>query len=584
MEKPSHLPTKPGVYLFKGEQNEVLYVGKANNLKSRVGSYFAKNSDPSTSLDKARDRSLRASRPWIVVMMGLAKDVETIVVNNEMEALILEATLIQDFLPKFNLRLTDDKAYPYIKLTVKEPFPRLQVVRRRIKDGSKYFGPYLNAWSLNVMCEFLRRVYGVHVAVKPIKVQDPSTPFDKAQGKPLGVNRPCLNCQLEGNLCPHSGEISEETYANQVSKVIDFLQGKKTTLLQDLENRMHDASEKQLYELAGKLKTQLQGLKHTQFTQNVIGTTHEDFDVVAARSDSNQTAVSVVIVREGVMVAVKAYSFQTPLIQNETEIIREFIVNYYKNFSQIPPELIVESDIDDKAAIEKWLSNISNRKFVIQTTQKGEKSRFLELAVKNAQEKLESQILKDGNDISALIALKELLKLEKLPNRIEAVDISNLGSSEPVGATVCFINGQPDKNEYRKYKIRTVEGQNDFAMIQEVAKRRFSDTRRPLPDLFVVDGGPEQLKSAIKGIESTGLYRIYAISRVPEKEVEIPQVRVISLAKKPDRIFLPGKKMPVANTRNNKGLRLLSRARDEVHRFGIGFQRKRQSKKSLSVD
>lgn len=554
MEKPNHLPTKPGVYLFKGEQNEVLYVGKANNLSNRVGSYFS---------------SKHIDRPWIKVMMGLAKEVETIVVNNEMEALILEATLIQDFLPKFNLRLTDDKAYPYIKLTVKEPFPRLQVVRRRVKDGSKYFGPYLNTWSLNVMCEFLRRVYGVHVAIKPIIPNQ---------------DRPCLNCQLEGNLCPLASEISEEMYATQVAKAIDFLQGKKTSLLQDLENRMHDASSKQLYELAGKLKTQLQGLKHTKFTQNVIGTTHEDFDVVAARSDSSQTAVSVVIVREGVMVAVKAYSFQTPMIQDATEIVREFIVNYYKNFSQIPPELIVESEIDDKTAIEKWLTNISSRKFVIRTTQKGEKSRFLDLAIKNAQEKLESQLLKEGNDISALIALKELLKLDKLPNRIEAADISNLGASVPVGATVCFINGQPDKNEYRKYKIKTVEGQNDFAMIEEVTKRRFSDTRRPLPDLFVVDGGPEQLKSAIKGIESVGLYIIKEIKQDPEEGVKRQKVRIISLAKKPDRIYLPGKKLPLANTRNNKGLRLLSRARDEVHRFGISFQRKRQSKKSLSID
>src|SRR3989344_3788465 len=389
MEKPKNLPRDPGVYLFKDEHEKVLYVGKAKNLKSRVGSYFSKGDHPSTSL--------RVNRPWIAVMMGVIQEVETIVVNNEIEALILEATLINEHQPKFNIKLMDDKAYPFIKLTTKERFPRLQVVRQRTKDGAQYFGPYLSSWSANLACQFLRRVYGVHLASKPL---------------PTGQDRPCLNCQLEGNSCPMADQISPEAYAKQVNTTVEFLEGKRKNIIRDIEQRMQQAAENESFELAGKLRDQLKAVWHVTSSQKVVGSTQESFDAIGTAITGNRSVVTV----------------------------------------------------EDQGLISTWLSQQQGYRIELRVPERGEKVDFIALANKNAQSKLESMLLKtEGTDFSSLIGLKELLCLAELPERIEAVDISNLGTSEPVGATVCFINGQPDKNEYRRYKIKTVEGQNDFA-------------------------------------------------------------------------------------------------------------------------
>jgi len=535
-EKVSHLPTQPGVYLFKDASQTVLYVGKAINLRSRVGSYFS---------------SKHLDRPWITVKIGLIADVETIVVNNELEALILEASLIGDYQPKFNIKLTDDKSYPYLRLTINELFPRLEVVRKRTRDGAKYFGPYLSAWSARLTGEFLRRIYGLHMSHRPLATNH---------------DRRCLNCQLEANRCPLAGQISPEDYAVQVKKTIEFLEGKRQSLARDIETRMQSAAESQQFELAGKLRDQLRAVKHVTADQNVTGEADSSFDVIAAAKAGLKAVVTVMFVRDGSLTGQKQFHFETIADQTEGEIIHQFIIDFYHNFQSVPRLVVLAEAIEDQELISNWLKSTFGQAVELRHALRGEKAEFVLLAKKNAEAKLESSLLKNPQDFAPLIALKELLNLSGLPVRIEAVDISNLGTSEAVGATICFINGQPDKNEYRRYKIKTVEGQNDFAMIREVTARRFADTSRPRPDLYVVDGGPEQLKFAIEGLGY------------------IKDQLIISLAKKPDRIFLPGKKLPIKVSRGNKELLLLGRIRDETHRFVIGYQRKRQSKKSLDIN
>lgn len=546
-----NLPTQPGVYLFKDESGAVLYVGKAKNLRSRVGSYFKKSEDPSTTLRAGK----HLDRPWVRVMIGLIDDIETIVVNNELEALILEARLIGEYLPKYNIKLTDDKHYPFIKLTVNEPFPRFQIVRQRTRDGAKYFGPYLSAWSARLTCEFLRRLYGVHISNRAL---------------PSGNARPCLNCQLEDNKCPLAGDISKGAYANHVTKSVDFLLGKRNSLSKDLSLRMDQASETKNYELAAKLRDQLRAVRQVTTKQHIVGQAQEDFDVIATAKTNTRSVVSLLMVRQGVVSGQKQFVFDSLVEQAESEVIRQFFLTLYANFPVHPSLIILETAIDDQKLIEKWLETMSGHSIELRVAKRGDKVDFVALAKKNAGAKLESSLVNQDSSMLGIVAIKELLGLDKLPQRIEAVDISNLGASEPVGATVCFINGISDKNEYRRYKIKTVEGQDDFAMIAEVTARRFADTSRPSPDLFVVDGGPEQLKAAVA-------------AAAIDSRVRIKDLRIISLAKKPDRIFLPGKKKPVAATRGHKGVLLLARIRNETHRFVIGFHRNRQRNKSLKT-
>lgn len=532
----NNLPNKPGIYMFKDVAGHVLYVGKAKDLKKRVSSYFAHK---------------QTDRPWIDVMVPTVEQVETIIVNTELEALMLEATLIKKHLPKFNILLTDDKSYPYIKFIVDEPIPRFAITRKRINDKAKYFGPYLSARSAERSLEFLRSLYGIHFGPRP-----------------FGTNsdRPCLNCQLNGFTCPLNGEVDEETNLNRANSALDFLQGKRKDLVKQLDNRMIEASDREQFELAGKFRDRLQSIQRIFEKQQVISVVDDDYDAICSVISSEMACTALLRVREGRIVSQETFFFTVATGVKTTEVTRQFLLGYYATVADAPTLVVVNQDIEDKKLVESFLSESFGKKIELRMAERGDKKQTADLATKNAQDKLEIKLLTKDNSYIGLVALKEALNLPALPHRIEAVDISNLGSSEPVGAVVCFINGLPDKNEYRRYKIKTVEGQNDFAMIREVVSRRFNDTSRPTPDLFVVDGGPEQLKFAQEAIDVA----------------PTTPVTLISLAKKPDRVFRPEKKRHELISRGNKGLLLLSRIRDEVHRFGITYHRKRQSKKSLS--
>lgn len=533
-----HLPTKPGVYLFKDADNQILYVGKANNLRNRVSSYFR-------PLDK-----IEASRPWTKVMISSINEVETIVVTSEVEALMLEATLIKQHLPRFNIKLTDDKAYPFIKAILVEPIPRFTVTRRQIKDKALYFGPYLSGRAAQNALEFLRRIYGIHLSPTPLRATR---------------DRACLSCQLGEFACPLAGEVDEIAYQDRVNKAIEFLQGKRKRLVADLEEKMHDAAHANQFELAAKLRDRLRGVEHILSRQQVISTTQDDYDVIATSQTQTNAATSVLMVREGRVVGQKTFYFDLNGDETSAEVVRSFIISVYHNFSEIPALVVLGEKIYDQPIIADFLSTISGKKVELRVARRGDKHQMVSLAHKNAAAKLETRLLKTDQAFKGVIAVQQLLGLDSVPVRIEAADISNLGQSEPVGATICFTNGKPDKNEYRRYKIRTVKSQNDFAMIREIMRRRFLDTTREAPDLMIIDGGTEQLKFALEGLKNA--------PRQPKA--------IIALAKKPDRVFVPGRKLPISTPRGNKGLLLLGRIRDEVHRFAISFQRVRQAKKSL---
>jgi excinuclease ABC subunit C len=535
MERPKNLPSKPGVYVFKDDLDKIIYIGKAKDLNKRVSSYFLRGP---------------IDRPWAQVMVGLIKSVETYVVGNETEALMLEATLIKQHQPRFNILLTDDKSYPYIKLIENETIPRFMITRKQIVDGSKYFGPYLSARSASFTLELLRSLYGVHISHRPLATNQ---------------KQPCFNCQLLNTPCPQAGQVEPQAYRIKISQAVEVLQGKRKKLVIDLKKQMSEAAKTQNFELAARLRDFYQSLERVQTEQHVISTRLGDYDVVGLSRHQQLANVVVLSVREGRLIHQEGYFLQILGDEKDEEILSYFLSSILATSSFIAPEISLPQTLADMKAVASLLSESTGHPVKLIIPERGDKKNMLELARKNAENRLELKLLQSGKGFESLIALQELLSLSNLPERIEAVDISNLGTSEAVGATVCFINGVPDKNEYRRYKIKTVEGQNDFAMIQEIVTRRFNDTSRSVPDLFIVDGGPEQLAFALKGLKSSLLQ--------PKK--------IASLAKKPDRIFLPDKKTPLIAKRGHQGLRLMSEIRDEVHRFGIKFQRSRQLKKSL---
>jgi len=535
MEAPKNLPQKPG--MFKDVEDTVLYIGKAINLKSRVSSYFS---------DKHLDR------PWIAVMMGLAEKVETIIVNNELEALLLESSLVKEFRPKFNIKLVDDKSYPFIQLNLNENIPRFSITRKRVNTSRvHYFGPYLSARFAQTTLELLRNLYGIHISPKALKASQ----------------KPCFYCQLSGNNCVLANEISSEKYLEQINRAVDFLKGKRTNVIDDLQEKMSSAANNMQFEVAAKLRDRLAAVEHVRRKQQIVGSV-DDYDAIGYYTAANSAVIVVHAVREGRIVGQRDYRFNSNTEVNVNELISQFISSYYRTSSSIPNKLFLPIDLPNKELFENLLRNETGNSVNISFAQKGEKRQAVNLANHNAQAKLELELIKRNDAIAELIQLQELLKLPTLPQRIEAIDISNMGSSVAVGACVCFIDGQPDKNNYRRYQIKTVEGQNDFAMIKEVVARRLHDTQRPSPDVLLIDGGKQQLAFAVS-----------ASNNSPVK----PGL-IIGLAKKPDRVFVPKKSMPLTTPRGHKGLRLLSRIRDEVHRFGINYQRSKLRKKSLNRD
>jgi excinuclease ABC subunit C len=546
-QKLARLPDKPGCYLFKDAAGQVLYVGKAEVLRHRVRSYFQESAVHS---------------PRIRVMVSRAADLEVVVTDSPVEALLLECNLIKRHRPHYNVRLRDDKHYPYICLTMNEPFPRPIIVRRVKKDGNRYYGPYTNSGSMRQALRVIKSVFQLRGCARPIKEGD--------------QQKLCLDYHL--GLCsgPCAGLIARAEYLKAVDEVTQFLEGKGDRALEKLEAEMAQAADGLNFEAAARLRDQIRAIERVVERQKVLSTDMEDQDVVALVSDGYQTCACVLQIRGGRLLGQEQFFLDGAHPEELAEATRQFVEQYYQrrpeDTRQFPRQLLLAHDVQDRSVLEAWLRERKGARVEVLVPLRGEKKRLVELAGKNAEQQMmerKSQFAADqARAEEAMMELQESLELPNLPYRIECYDISNTQGTESVGAMVVFEGGQPKKSDYRKFKIKTVEGPNDFASMQEVLRRRLErgiardEKFGEMADLMVIDGGKGQLNAVLEVERELG--------------VEIPTV---GLAKQLEEVFLPGRSNSLLLRRNSQALFLLQRIRDEAHRFGLTYHRKLRGKR-----
>jgi excinuclease ABC subunit C len=540
------LPAKPGVYLFRDAKGVVLYVGKAKSLRPRVRSYF-RAGDARRGLEQLEARVER---------------IEVIVTQTEAEALHLEQNLIRRHRPPFNVRLRDDKSYPYIAVTVEDEFPRVMFTRERHRRGVVYFGPYANAKKVRETLDVLNRVF----PYRPCEGPKP--------GRHSGI--PCLDYHIERCLAPCVGYVSQEDYRDIVDGVIEFLSGETRPILRSLEAKMNEAAEAQRFEEAARYRNRLFSVRHLAERQaadkRAIGT----IDVIGIASDGARAAVQVFPLRGGRLVDRHGFHLENVEGQDVPGLLEAFCLEYYGSAPAVPPQVVVPPDAGETDALEEYLSELRGSRVEVRTAQRGEKRRLQELATQNAELALQQDAAESERKrlrrVEALEELREALNLESLPLRIECFDISNIQDQAPVGSMVVFQDANPKKAHYRKFGIRDSQGQDDFAMMAEVISRRFARATSvtadeydegfaAIPNLVVIDGGKGQLSAALAAMQA----------------FDLPRVAVIALAKRSEEIFVPGRPGPILLDRSSPGLQLLQRIRDEAHRFALGFHRQRRS-------
>jgi excinuclease ABC subunit C len=544
------LPAKPGVYLFRAANDSVLYVGKAKSLRPRVRSYF-RGGDTRAGLDRLIDRVDR---------------IEIMVTSTETEAFHLEQNFIKRHRPPFNVRLRDDKSYPYIAVTVDDDFPRVMFTRERHRRGVVYFGPYANAKKVRETLDVLNRVF----RFRPCEGPQP--------GRHSGI--PCLDYHIDRCLAPCVNYVSKEDYRDIIEGVVDFLSGETEPIQRQIEERMQAASERQDFEEAARMRNRLFSVRHLAERQaadkRAIGTV----DVIGIASSNGTAAVQVFPLRGGRLTDRHSFFLENVEGQDLDALLEAFCLEYYGSAPSIPPLIVVPADAGALAGLEEFLSDLRGTKVEVRPARRGEKRRLQELAQQNAELALETDSLRSERTrlrrIEALEELRERLNLESLPIRIECFDISNIQESAPVGSMVVFQDAVPKKAHYRKFGIRHEGGQDDFAMMAEVVSRRFARARpsasavdydegfAAIPNLVVIDGGKGQLAAALAAMQS----------------FDLPRVAVIALAKREEEVFVPGRPDPIVLQPGSAGLQLLQRVRDEAHRFALGFHRQRRDKES----
>ncbi len=535
-EKLKTIPAQPGVYIMKDADENVLYVGKAISLSNRVRSYFQPGARP------------HAVTPG---MIPYVKDIDYIITDNEVEALILENTLIQKYKPKYNIKLKDDKRYPYIKIT-SEDFPRISMTRKTERDGSKYFGPYVHAKATRQSLKEITKVF-------PIRTCN----LDLEEGK--NNNRPCLNYHIGRCPAPCAGLINKDDYQEIVKNAILFLKGNGEQIINNLSEEMKRSAEQLNFERAAQLRDRINSIQQILEKQKVSSYDGEDQDIIGFYQKGDDTCVVVLMVRGGKLMDQEHFFMNGTEGSSSAEILTAFIEQYYHSASFIPKTIILQNEIESMETIKSWLTEKRGSNVTPHVPLKGKKFEMVELAIKNAtsileREKLNTIFKRDDNP--ALIRLRDILSLPRQPVRIEAFDISNLGADWAVGSMIVFRNGEPDKSEYRRYRIKTVQGQDDFAMMHEVLTRRIKSAINgeiPLPDLMLIDGGKGQLNTALEVLKEFGL------------EGKQP---IIGLAKKFEYIFTPGKSDPIILDDRDPALFMLQRIRNEAHRFAQAYHKK----------
>jgi excinuclease ABC subunit C len=542
----SHLPTSPGVYIFKDAGGTVLYVGKAKNIRSRVASYFTRSGD---------------GRPKIAELRGRVKQIDFIATGSETEALVLEANLIKRHRPRFNASLRDDKSYPYIVVTTGDKYPRVFATRSAHDPRHRYFGPFPSAGSVHATLDVLNKTF----------------PFRKCRGPEPGRRSgvPCLNYHIGRSVAPCVGAVTKEGYDEIVADVIAFLEGRVDGLIRDREEAMREAATDMDFERAAKLRDEISALRHVRDRQRATIASEDSFDAVGAHAEGEAACVQVFAVRDGQIVNRDSFLLDNYGEQGAEGVALQFIPQYYGT-AAVPREVLVQSGEPEEelVTLAEHLSGLRGTRVEVRRPQRGDKRRILEMAVRNAELGLEHErALEEArrNKVaSTLDGLMEELALPKLPVRIECYDISNTMGTNSVASMVVFQGGRAAKGEYRKFKIKTVEGADDFASMAEVIRRRLERLKAgdekftPAPDLILLDGGKGQLAAVMPVIDEMGV----------APDGELPDIAIRSLAKRDEEVFEPGRPEPVLLERNSPELHLLQRVRDEAHRFANTYHRK----------
>ena len=531
-----NIPQEPGVYLFKDRSGKVLYIGKAKNLNKRIHSYFSKGKDYPYKLS---------------LILTNADTIEHIITATEKEALILEGNLIKKYRPRYNVILKDDANYPLLKLDINNRYPRLTIVRRMKNDGDLYFGPFTSASAVRSTLRLIGPVFPLRKC--------------KTKGTPKR-SRPCLNYQLGRCLAPCCLDVRVEDYQEIVDQVKLFLEGRSKELISQLREIMQKASRELNFEKAARVRDQIRAVEKTVERQAVVSTEMKDQDVIGLSRSGKEAGIVILFVRSGYMVGSRNYSIHCEW-QNASEPLEAFLKQYYRDKGFIPSEIILSDAIDDKRLISEWLTGMAGKKVSISVPSRGDKKKLVNMAVVNADNIL---LERQKSDQSAILEeAKSILHLGRKPAHIEGIDISNLKGDLAVASLVAFVEGVPQKSGYRNYRIKEVEGIDDYAMIAEVIKRRLKKGQPP--DLFVIDGGKGHLSVALKTIDALGLENPPDVISIAKADQGEPRAV--------DKIYLPKRKNPLILARNHPVLSLLMRLRDETHRRALSYYRKRSKKK-----
>jgi excinuclease ABC subunit C len=543
------LPRGPGVYLFRDEAGEVLYVGKAKSLRSRVRSYFQRGD----------------ARMGTAQLAERIEDFEVIVTRTEAEALHLEQNLVKRHRPPFNIRLRDDKSFPYIAVTLTDEYPRVMFTRERHRRGTVYFGPYANAKKVRETLDVLNRVF----RFRPCEGPKP--------GRHSGI--PCLDFHIDRCFAPCIGAISREDYAEVIDGVIGFLSGDTQTIQKELMERMREAAGGERFEEAARYRNRLFSIRHLADRQATERREVGTVDVIGLAVNGDEAAVQVFPLRDGKMIDRYGFHLENVAGEDAQSILEAFMLEYYGGTPSTPPEVLVPAEIADTEALSEFLTERRGSRVVVRTPLRGEKRRLVELAAENANLALEADAAvreaAKSKRIAALEELREVLNLESLPVRIECFDVSNIQGESIVATMTVFVDGKARNAHYRTFAIRGLDGQDDVGAMREAVSRRFARMREGEPDesfsrmpnLVVVDGGKAQLAAALSALE----------------ELDLPRVAVIALAKREEEVFVPGFPVPIALDRTSPALQLLQQIRDEAHRVALRFHRRKRGARSMET-
>ena len=549
--KLENLPTNPGVYLMKNDQGEIIYVGKAVNLRNRVRSYF---------------RELKPEQAKTKALVKHIADLEYSLADNELEALVLECNLIKKYKPKYNISLKDDKTYPYLKIT-NEDYPQVLVTRKVLRDGARYFGPYPSVNELRNSLELIRKIF----------------PFRSCRQKVFTNDRPCLNAHIQMCYAPCIGRISKEDYNAMIDQIALFFEGKQDGLVKRLRQEMEQAAENLQFEQAARLRDQLQGIEQIMTQQKAVLGSDGDEDVIAMARGINQCCVQIFFIRNGKIVGRENYFLRGTDDSSRGEVITSFMKQFYLNCQFIPRNILLETELEEQDILEQWLTEKKESRVYLKVPKRGQAKELVELVGRNALEALTKQELEDSyqqqRTTGALEQLQQILGLPQLPQRMECYDISNTQGTESVASMVVFVDGKPKKDQYRRFKIKTVEGANDYASLREVLLRRFrrgleeqADENTEgkfhiLPDMIMMDGGRGQVNIALQVLQELGL--------------DIPVCGMVKDNHHRTRgLYYQNEEISI-DTQSEPFL-LITRMQDEAHRFAITYHRSLRGKRNLT--